>query len=115
MGAVTSTSKAVLGPVNPTKTILGASDTFTWTTGQGAELWMYNITAAPVVVTMVGAGATTVALPNAGTATANLAAGLAITVPADGFTVVRLDTCSNYLVGALTLTGGTGVIACITY
>lgn len=115
MGAVTSTSKAVLGPFNPTKLILGASDTFTWTSGQNAELIMYNITASPVVVTAVGAGATTVAVPSAGTATASLAAGLAITVPANGFTVVRLDTIYAYLVGALTLTGGTGVIACIIY
>lgn len=115
MTTLTNTSKAVLGPFNPTKTILGASDVITWTSGQNAELIMYNITASPVVVTIDGSGVTTVAVPGAGTTTVSLAAGLAVTVPADGFTVLRLDTVPSYLVGTIALTGGTGVIACIIY
>lgn len=115
MATLTNTSKSVLGPFTPTKTVLGASDVITWTSGQNAELIMYNITASPVVVTLDGSGVTTVAVPGAGATTVSLAAGLAITVPADGFQIVRLDTVSAYLAGTIALTGGTGVIACITY
>lgn len=115
MATLTNTSKAVLGPFTPTKTILGASDVITYTAGLAQELIMYNITASPVVVTIDGAGVTTAVIPDTGGVTTSLAAGLAITVPADGFRIVRLDTIPAYLVGAVALTGGTGVIACVTY
>lgn len=116
MATLTNTSKSVLGPFNPTKTILGASDVITYTAGVNAELIMYNITAFPVVATIDGdAASAAVALPGAGTATADLTAGLAVTVPANGFTVVRLDTISGYLAGVVAITGGTGIIACVIY
>ncbi len=115
MATLTNTSKSVSGPFDPTKTILGASDVLTYTSGQNAELIMYNITASPVVVTIDGSTVTTVAVPGAGATTVSLAAGLAITVPANGFTVVRCDTISAYLSGTIAVTGGTGVIACVIY
>lgn len=115
MATIAATSKAVLGPFNPTKTILTSADVLTYTAGQNAELIMYNITASPVVVTIDGASVTSVAVPGAGVTTADLSAGLAVTVPANGFTVVRLDTCSAYLLGAVAVTGGVGVIATIIY
>lgn len=114
MATLSNTSKNVVGAFNPTKTILSAADVITYTAGRQAELIMYNITASPVVVTLDGSGVTTVSVPNAAGTTANLAAGLAITVPADGFTILRLDTAQSYLVGTVALTGGVGVIACIT-
>lgn len=115
MATLTNTSKAVLGPFNPAKTVLGASDVITFLSGYDQHLILYNITASPVVCTIDGAGTTTVVVPNAGVTTANLAAGLAVTVPADGFTIVRLDTISAYCAGVVAITGGTGVIACIVY
>lgn len=115
MATISNTSKSVAGPFNPTKTILSAADVLTWTSGQNAELILYNITAAPCVVTIDGSGASTVVVPGAGATTANLAAGLAVTVPADGFTVIRLDTISAYLAGTIAVTGGVGVIACVIY
>lgn len=115
MATLTNTSKAVLGPFTPTKTILGASDVITYNALTAQELIMYNITASPVDVTIDGAGVTTVAVPNAGATTVSLAAGLVVTVPANGFQIVRLDTISAYLTGVVALTGGTGVIACVTY
>ena len=114
MAAIGITSKNVLGPFTPTKTILSASDTLTYTSGAGQELILYNITGSPVVVTLDGASGTTVAVPGCGAATLSVAAGLDVTVPANGFQMVRLDTVPAYLVGAVTVTGGVGVIACIT-
>lgn len=114
MAAISNTSKNVLGPFTPTKTILSASDTLTYTQGSSQELIMYNITASPVVVTLDGASGTTVAVPGCGATTVSVASGLAVTVPADGFQIVRLDTIPAYLNGVVAVTGGTGVIACIT-
>jgi len=113
MAAIGITSKNVLGPFTPTTTVLSASDTLTYTAGSSQDLIMYNITASPVVVTLDGASGTTVAVPGCGATTVSVAAGLAITVPANGFEVVRLDTIPAYLNGAVAVTGGVGVVATI--
>ena len=115
MATLTSTSKSVLGPFNPTKTILSASDILPYVSGQNAELILYNTTAGIINITLDGSSVTTVPVLGAGATTADLSAGLLIAVPANGYTVVRLDTCSSYCVGNISLTGGTGVIACIIY
>lgn len=115
MATISNTSLAVAGPFNPTKTILGASDVLTFTAGTNQMLVMYNITASPVVVTIDGASGTTVSVPGAGATTVSVASGLDVTVPADGFTVVRCDTIPAYLNGVVAVTGGTGVIACVLY
>lgn len=109
MSAITQvTVTGVSGPVTATRTVLGASDTLTYSAGQ--TLVLYNTTASPVVVTATGAGATTISPAGYG-GTISVAAGKAITVPASSTVVVDLDTISAYLVGAVTLTGGTGVTA----
>lgn len=113
MAAISNTSKNVLGPFTPTKTVLSASDTLTYSSGLAQDLIMYNITGSPVVVTLTGASATTVAVPGCGASTLSVASGIAITVPANGFEVVRLDTIPGYLQGAVTVTGGVGVIAIV--
>ena len=114
MAAISNTSKSVLGAFTPTKTILSASDTLTFTEGTGQELLMYNITGSPVVVTLDGASGTTVVVPGTGGTTLSVASGYAVTVAANGFSIVRLDTIPAYLNGAVAVTGGVGVIACIT-
>lgn len=112
MAAITETARGA-GPFTPTKTILTASDTLTYTTGSSQELILYNITGSDVIVTIDGAGGTTVTVPGTGGTTLSVAAGLAVTVPANGFKLVELDKIPAYLNGAVTATGGTGIIACL--
>lgn len=111
MATLVNSSKNVLGPFLPTKLVLTASDTFTYVPGSNQELILYNTTASPVVVTLDGAGGTTVLVPGAGSTTVSVAAGLAITVPANDWQIVRLDTIPVYLQGVIAMTGGTGVVA----
>lgn len=111
MAAITqNTVSGVNGAVNLTLTTLGASDTLTYSSGSGQYLFFYNTTASPVIATVVGAGATTISPAGLG-GTVSTASGKAITVPASGATIVKLDVISAYLVGAITITGGTGLLA----
>jgi hypothetical protein len=113
MAAISVTSKNVAGPFNATLTTLTSSDTMTYTPNVGQELFLWNPTGSPVVVTVDGAGGTTVPVPDAGAATFSVASGLAITVPANGVSITKLDTVKAYLKGAIAVTGGTGVLAAI--
>lgn len=113
MANITDSSRDVAGPFNPTKFVLTVSDTLTWTPNANQELVMYNITGSPVVVTIDGSLGTTVSIPGTGGATFSVAAGLAVTVPANGFTVVMLDKIPNYLQGVVAVTGGVGIVAFI--
>lgn len=111
MSAITqNTFAGVNGPVNLTLTTLGASDTLTYASGTSQKLFLYNTTASPVVATLVGSTATTVSPAGLG-GTVSVAAGKAITVPASGATLVNLDVVSGYLLGNITITGGTGLLA----
>lgn len=112
MATLASTNVNVSGAFTPTKLSLGASDTFTYVANANSTLVFYNTTGAPVVITIDGSGATTVSVPNTGT-TVDISAGVAITVPANAFKAVRLDTISSYLAGTIAMTGGTGVDACL--
>lgn len=113
MAAIPNASKTGLGAINVPKTTLTASDTLTYVPGAGQELYLYNTTGSPVVVTIDGAGGTSVPVTGAGSSTFSVAAGLAVTVPANDFTLVKLDTIPAYLTGAVAVTGGTGVVAII--
>lgn len=113
MALIASTSLNQVGAFTATKTVLTAADTLTYTPNDNQILVMYNITAAPVIVTIDGADGTTVVVPGAGGSTFSVAAGLAVTVPADGYQVVRLDTIPAYLKGVVAVTGGVGVVATI--
>lgn len=113
MAAIPNASKTGLGPINVAKTALTASDTLTYNANTGQELYMYNTTGTPVVVTIDGNAGTTVPVPGAGATTLSVASGLAVTVPANDFTLVKLDTISAYLKGVVGVTGGTGVSAII--
>lgn len=112
MAAISDSSRAA-GAFNPTKTILTASDTLTYTPGSSQELILYNITASAVALVLDGASGTTVTVPGTGGTTLSVVAGLTVTVPANGFTIVELDKIPAYLNGAVAVTNGTGVIACI--
>lgn len=111
MAAITQTT--VLSSdsaVNVTRTTMTASDTLTYTQGAEQILVLYNTTASPVTVTMVGSAATTVSIPGMGGAI-NVSAGKTVQVPATGTTVVPLDDYAQYLQGNVTITGGTGLVA----
>jgi hypothetical protein len=111
MAAITQTNALDQGvPVNITRTVLSASDTLTYFAGSKQQLFLFNTTASPVTVTLVGSGATTISPAGYG-GTISVAAGKAIVVPASGSTLVDLDDISAYLVGNVTVTGGTGVTA----
>ena len=97
-------------PTTTTRTVLGASDTFTYSSGSGQTLNLYNTTASPVTCTLVGSGATTVSPAGLG-GTVSVASGIAVTVGASASVVVKLDKVSAYLVGNCSITGGTGVVA----
>jgi hypothetical protein len=92
------------------RTTMTASDTLTYVPGSGQVLFLYNTTASPIVVTITGSGATTMAPAGFG-GTISLSAGKAITVPASGSVFLALDDISAYLVGTVTLTGGSGITA----
>jgi hypothetical protein len=110
MATLAKTNINVAGAFTPTKLSLGSSDTFTYTPGTNSILVLYNTTASPITVTIDGASGTTVPVPNTG-ATLDVSAGIAITVPANAYKAVRLDTISAYLNGTIAMTGGTGVDA----
>lgn len=98
--------------VTLTRLALGASDTLTWQDGGGQYLILFNTTASPVVVTLVGTAPTTISPPGYG-GDISTSAGKAITVPANGAKMVNLDDIRAFLTGTgvVTMTGGTGVTA----
>ncbi len=111
MAAIANTSKNSLGAFTPASVALATSgDTLTYNANTGQELFLTNTSVSDVVVTIDGSGGTTVAVPGAGSLTASVAAGLAVTVTAGTTAVVRLDTIPAYLVGTVAITAATGVV-----
>lgn len=111
MAALTQTNATdVLGPVTLTRLALSASDTLTYTPGANQVLVLYNTTASLVTATIIGSGATTITPIGYG-GTLSVAAGKAIPVPASSTVHVALDDLSSFLVGNITITGGTGIVA----
>jgi hypothetical protein len=95
------------GPVTATRNVLSASDVLPVSSG---ILELYNTTGSPVVVTIDGSTATTIAPAGFG-GTVDISAGKAITVPATGTVILNLATISAFLSGTIAVTGGTGVTA----
>jgi hypothetical protein len=112
MSTIINTTKG-LGVFAAPKVSLTGADTLNFEGTQDQELILYNTTASPVVVNIDGAGGTTVVIPGTGGVTASVASGLAVTVPANDFQIVRLQNVSAYLQGAVAVTGGVGVVAAI--
>ena len=110
MAAITSVT-AGNGAFTAAETALSASDTITYDGRRKQLLQLRNTTASPVTVTLDGSTGTTVAV--AGVGDVSVAAGLAITVPANGVKSVVLSTVSAYCQGIVSLTGGTGVSAIV--
>ena len=108
------TDSASNGPVNATRTTLTASDTLTYAQGGAQVLMLYNTTASPVAVTLVGTAPTTL-YPAGYGGSISTASGKVVTVPASGLTFLELDDISAFLTGtgAVTVTGGTGLVAAL--
>lgn len=113
MALIAQTSGVLAGgvPVNVTRTTLTASDTLVYVFGGRQILSLVNGTGSPVVVTLTGSAPLSPTIPGLGTVSA--AGGKAITVPANGVTLVDLDDISAYIAGAaaVAVTGGVGVLA----
>jgi hypothetical protein len=112
MAAITQTNATTDSnvPVTLSRLALSASDTLTYIPGARQMLVLYNTTASLVTATIVGSGATTISPAGYG-GTISVAAGKAIAVPANGTVLVDLDDISAYLIGSITITGGTGLTA----
>lgn len=96
-------------PVTATRTVLGASDTLTYSSGANQKLVLFNTTASPITLNIDGSGGTTISPPGMGQAI-SIAAGIDIVVGASATVVVSLDKISVYCQGVVTLTNGTGLI-----
>lgn len=111
MAEITATS--MTGPEDRvlTKTTLGASDTFTYTSAKAPLLILDNVTVGPLTVTIDGdtapaeltvAGVGNIDL-SAGFVTEEIAAGACVAIP--------LNSIARYLSGTIAVTGGTGIEA----
>ena len=98
------------GSVLMTRTSLSASDSIPYNSGTHQKLKLDNNTGSPIVVTIVGASATTISPVGFG-GTINVSGGYQITVPSNSTHIVDLDTISAYLSGNITINGGTGIVA----
>lgn len=107
MAAIASTIASKAGAFAAPETPLSASDTITFSPSRKQLLTLRNTTASPVVVTLDGADGTTVQVGGLGSV--SVAAGLAITVPANARMAVVLGTVRLYCQGVVALTGGVGV------
>ena len=111
MATIANTSKSVAGPFNPASILLATSgDTLTYVPGTGQELILFNTDVSTVVVTIDGSAGTSVAVPSAGATTLDISAGLAVSVLAGKFEVVRLDSVPAYLQGTVAITAATGAV-----
>lgn len=114
--AVIAITPRTEAPVNLVRTTLTASDTLAYVKGAAQVVEFTNTTASPVVVAIKGAGASA-AFPIPGTAgtTVDLTGGKSITVPGviGATTAINLDALPSYMLGAVTVTNGTGLTATV--
>ena len=111
MAVITSISGSTQAVITLGMVTLTASDTLTYKPLGNQKLFLYNPTAAPVVVTIDGSGGTTLPVSGIG-GTIDVSAGKAITVPANDGVYVVLRVIDAYLQGTtVAVTGGTGLKA----
>ena len=104
-------SRAQIGAFALTPTVLGASDTLPYDGTKRQALMLLNTTVGALTATLDGADGTTVAIEGVGNV--NVAAGLAIPVPAGELRMVILPTVRHYLRGVVTVTGAAGLKAVV--
>lgn len=111
MPAIVATSIAGSLARTITETTLnGTTDSLTFNTSRNPVLTFRNPTAGALTPTIVGASATTVAVPGVGNV--SVASGYAVgSIAAGAMVSIPLNTINEFLKGAVTLTGGTGLVA----
>lgn len=110
MATIVATSMQGAGKRAVTMTTMTASDTLTYKAGQGQILILRNGTAGALTPIIDGAGATTV--PVQGIGSVDVSTGYSVgSIAAGAQVAIPLDTISAYLVGVITITGGTGLSA----
>tara|TARA_R110000751_G_scaffold65483_1_gene133936 strand:+ start:6780 stop:7127 length:348 start_codon:yes stop_codon:yes gene_type:complete len=110
MATITVTNAKVTGGVTAAEVTLTGTDTFTYTRNKSAVLVLRNPTAGALTPVIDGDGATTVGV--AGVGPIDISAGFSVgSIAAGAVEVIRLDTISEYLAGAIAVTGGTGLVA----
>lgn len=111
MAEITKTSLSGGGTKTATVTTLGASDTFTYSSGD--ILHIENVTAGAITPNLDGDGSTTVALPGVGSI--DVSGGYTTdSIGIGAKAVIPLDSVSAYLKGTVTVTGGDGAEVYIT-
>lgn len=114
--AVISITPNSLGATILARTTLTASDSLAYTPGANQQMYLANNTASAIgPVTLVGASApATYVIPGTGGSTIAPSAGKSLgSIPANSTIEVSLDDLSLYLQGAVTVSGGTGLIATV--
>jgi len=108
MATIASTALTGSGSRVVTETTCGASDTFTFTSGD--ILLLKNGTASALTPNIVGADATTV--PVGGVGSVDVSAGYDVPSIGVGAAVaIPLSTISGYLTGTIALTGADACVA----
>ena len=108
MAVITPTSILPAGAVAVAETILGASDTFEYSSG--AILILRNATAGALTPKIDGDGGSTVKVD--GLPPVDVSAGYTLaSVGAGDVVAIRLDGIAEYLKGVITVTGGDAMVA----
>ena len=111
MPAIVATSMQGTGKRTITETTLnGTTDTLTYKSSQGQILILRNGAAGALTPIIRGAGSTTI--PVQGIGSVDVSAGYAVgSIAAGAEVAIPLDTIRAYLVGVVSITGGTGLSA----
>ena len=110
MATIAATSMQGAGKRAVTLTTMTASDTLTYKPNKGQILILRNITAGALTPIIDGAGATTI--PVQGVGSVDVSNGYAVgSIAAGAEVAIPLDTIRAYLVGVISITGGTGLSA----
>lgn len=110
MPAITATKITSIGAVTATETTLDGTDSFVYTEGLTKYLILRNPTVGALSPVIDGDGAVSEYLPGVGAV--STASGYAVgSIAAGAVAVVNLSAIRSYLRGAISITGGTGLVA----
>ena len=102
------------GPFAVTRNTLSANDTITYIPGNGQILQIYNATAGSLTVVVKGSLASaTYPVAGSGGTTIDATVGKSIVIAAGLTYALNLDSLPAYLLGVITITGGTAATATI--
>lgn len=105
MPTVPTVSKTASTAIAINSILLATSgDTLTYVKNKSQELWMFNTSSNTVSVTIDGDGGNVVVVPGTGGSTVNVANGLVINIPANGFSFLPLDRAEAFLAGQISIT-----------